>query len=124
GLLLLVKEDLAVLVCFFGLWLFTLRELRWGVVTIVLGLVWYELATEVVIPALSPTGKYGYWSYRHLGRDLPDTLWTIVKSPWRPFEIAFDSSEKTTTLLYLFLPFLGLTVCSRVAILAIPLIAE
>src|SRR5206468_2869146 len=50
ALLLCVKEDLSVLVVFIGIYLLTLRQTRRGLLTIALGIAWYELATRVVIP--------------------------------------------------------------------------
>ncbi|MGI8800964.1 MAG: DUF2079 domain-containing protein [Solirubrobacteraceae bacterium] len=124
GLLLCVKEDLSVLVCFFGLYLLTLRELRRGLITLALGIAWYELATRLVIPHFAAGVPFSYWTYHELGSNLGDAVLNVLRAPWKPFEIAFDHGEKVRTMLYLLLPFLGLTLCSRIALLAVPLLAE
>jgi uncharacterized membrane protein len=123
-LLLGVKEDLAIYAVFLGLYLLTLREFRHGMALIIVGLVWYELATRVFIPDLSNTGAYNYWSYGALGKNLPDAIWALIRHPWRVFTVGLSNTEKRHTVLALFAPFLFLSVRSRLFILAIPLLAE
>jgi uncharacterized membrane protein len=123
ALLLLVKENQAVLVCFFGLWLVSRRDYRMGAITVAAGLGWYALVAGVFIPHFSP-GGYQHWTYGEFGPNLPDAVVNILSEPWRPFEVFFDGPRKLETLLWLFLPFLFLTLCSRLAILAIPPLAE
>ena len=122
--LLLVKEDMAILVCFFGVYLATLREYRWAAITFVAGLVWYELATQVFIPHFSADGEFRHWTYTRLGSDLPDAVWSSLTHPWRPFEVFVEPARKLGTTALLLAPFLGLPLLSRVSILAIPLVAE
>ncbi len=123
-LLLCVKEDLSLFVCFLGVYLLTLREPRRGVITLIAGLAWYELSTRVVIPHFAHGVPFSYWTYSELGRNLGDAFAHVLLAPWKPFTVAFDNSQKTDTMLYLFLPFLGLTLCSRLALLTLPLLAE
>lgn len=123
-LLLLVKEDLSIYVAFLGIYLLTLREFRYGVVLIIVGLAWYELATRVFIPHFSINHRYGHWSYEELGKNLPDAIWALVRAPWHIVTIGLSNSEKRHTIVALFLPFLLLSLRSRLIILAIPLLAE
>ena len=122
--LLLVKEDMSILVAFFGLWLMLRREWRPGAITFAAGLAWFFLTTEVLIPALSDSGRFDFWSYQELGDDLPDALVQIATHPWRPFEVFFSEGQKVETTLLLLVPFLGLSLCSRIGILALPLVLE
>lgn len=124
GLLLLVKEDLALLVVFFGVYVLTLREWRHGAALVIVGVAWFELTTKVFIPDLSAHGSYSYWSYGELGKNLPSALFALVKGPWRVFTIGLGNSEKRLTILALFGPFLCLSIYSRLFLLAIPLLAE
>ncbi len=124
GLLLCVKEDLALFACCLGIYLLTLGEARRGLLTLAAGAVWYEVATQILIPHFAGGGAYGYWTYPAFGHGLGDAVLTVLRAPWTPFTVAFDHAEKAETLLYLLLPFLGLTLCSRLAILAVPLLAE
>ncbi|PZS21450.1 MAG: hypothetical protein DLM61_27945, partial [Pseudonocardiales bacterium] len=123
ALLLCVKEDQALLVCFFGVYLATMREYRRGAITFAAGIVWYLVVTNVVFPALSPTGAYTHWAYPQFGKDLPHALLGVLDHPLRVFEVLFDSSQKVKTLFYLLVAFLGLALRSRLAILLGPLIA-
>jgi uncharacterized membrane protein len=119
-----VKEDLSLFVVFLGLYLLTRGERRRGAMLVLVGIVWFELTTHVLIPALAPKGLYAYWSYGELGKNLPSAILTLVEHPWRLFTITFSPGEKAHTLLYLFAPFLFLSLVSREFLLAIPLLAE
>jgi uncharacterized membrane protein len=118
-----VKEDLAPFVAFFGLYLLTDRQIRAGVALVVVGIAWYELATRVAIPHFSP-GRYTYWSYSELGGNLPSAAWALVKAPWRLVTLTLTPATKIKTYVYLFAPFLGLSLLDRRLILALPLLAE
>jgi uncharacterized membrane protein len=123
-LLLLVKEDLSILVVFLGIYLLTLREPRHGIALVVVGVVWYELATRVFIPHFAGGHSYAYWSYGELGVNPLAAVWALIHAPWRLFTIGFSPSEKASTIAELLGPFLLLSLWSRVFILAIPLLLE
>lgn len=124
GLLLLTKEDLSVLVAFFGLYLITLKEFRKGLISIALGVVWFFLAIKLFIPFFSSESGYHYWSYKTFGPDPSSALLTIIKDPLLMIRTLFSPAVKLHTWWYLFFPFLFLAFCSPLIILAIPLIAE
>jgi uncharacterized membrane protein len=124
ALLLLVKEDMGILVAFFGVWLLTRREWRRGAAVAIAGIGAYYLTTKVLIPEFGDGRDFAYWSYDGIGSDLPDALGNLVTEPWLLPETLFDDGEKARTIAYLFLPFLCLTFGSRIAVLAIPLLAE
>src|SRR6266508_3612969 len=51
--LLLVKENMSVLAVFIGLWLISGREYRLGAITVGIGVAWYVLALNVLLPAFA-----------------------------------------------------------------------
>jgi uncharacterized membrane protein len=122
--LLLVKESMGVLVAFVGLWLLTGREVRRGLITVAIGVAWFALVIYVVIPAFAAGDTYTHWNYDDFGEDAPSSLKTILTNPTLPFTELVDSSDKTRVLALLFLPFLGLTFCSRLIVICIPLVIQ
>ena len=123
ALLLMVKENMSVLAVFIGVWLISGREYRLGAITIAAGVVWYLLALNVLLPHFAGHA-YTHWTYTALGSDAGGALKTVITHPDKPIRLLFDNSTKTHTLALIFLPFLALTLCSRLAILTIPLIAQ
>jgi len=124
GLLLLVKEDLSVLVCAFGVLALTVGEHRKGAIAIAAGIVWYVLATKAIIPAFADGRSFSYWSYGKFGSGPLSALGHVVTHPWSPVTVALDEQTKRNTIGLLLATFLGLTLLSRLAIVAIPLLAE
>lgn len=124
ALLLLTKEDLSVLVVFFGLYLITLKHFRKGLISITLGFVWFFLAIKLFIPFFSGEAGYHYWSYNSFGSDPFSALKTILREPLLLIRTLFSPAEKLHTWWYIFFPFLFLALCSPLIVLAIPLLAE
>ena len=133
--LLLVKENMAVLVAFIGLYVgITQREWRTAAVTAVAGITWFVLATDVIQPLFVDGRDYRHWMYGAIGRDLTSALANIVTHPVRLprvfFSGAFDpgpawaSSTKAGTLGITFAPFFGLALLSPIGLLALPLLLE
>ncbi len=122
--LLLVKESMSVLAVFIGLWLLTGRELRIGAITIAAGVIWYFLAVDVLIPAFADGTAYTHWTYTSFGTDALSAIGHIATHPASPLQELVNDPEKRRTLAYLFLPFLGLVLCSRLALLCVPLVAQ
>jgi uncharacterized membrane protein len=121
--LLLVKENMSVLAIFIGIWLISGREVRKGAITILIGLAWYFLAMNVLLPAFAGH-DYTHWTYTEFGPDAASAVKSIVLHPDLPFRELFDEPAKRETLLLLVLPFLGLVLGSRLIILCIPLVAQ
>jgi uncharacterized membrane protein len=122
-LLLAVKEDLSLFVAFFGFYLLTGGHRRQGALLIAIGIGWFELATKIFIPHFGGGVAYAYWSYGELGRNLWSATLTLITHPWRVFTIGL-AGEKGRTTVALLAPFLGLSLCSRVFLLAVPLLLE
>lgn len=124
GLLLLVKEDLTLVVFAFGLYLLARRAVRPGLIALVGGVAGYLIATKLFIPYFSGGREFAYWSYGQLGTDPADALQNILRNPLLPLEVAVAPVKKLGTLLYLFGPFLFLSLLSPAIVLALPLLAE
>jgi uncharacterized membrane protein len=123
-LLLTVKEDMATVVVFIGVFLLTERQFRHGIALIVIGAAWFELATHVLIPHIAADHAYGYWYYGELGHNPLSVLWALLHAPWKLVTVGLSPSVKAHTVLALFAPFLLLSLGTRLAIVMIPLLAE
>jgi uncharacterized membrane protein len=123
AVLLLVKENMAVLVVFIGVWLISGREYRRGAITIGVGLAWYFLAVDVLLPAFADN-PYTHWTFTDFGPDAPSAVKSILIHPDLPIRELFDEPEKRHVLLLLLASSLGLAFGSRLIILCIPLIAQ
>ena len=122
--LLLVKEDLAIAVAFFGLWMALGGERRRGAAVAAVALSWYTLVTEVLIPHFAGGRDFRHWSFTDFGDSLPSSVLHVLGHPWEPFVTLVDDAQKVETLAYLLIPFLCLTLLSRLAVLLIPFVAE
>jgi uncharacterized membrane protein len=124
ALLLLTKENMAVLVVFFGLYLTLLRRPREGLAVAIVAVAWYALVTEVLMPALAGGLAFRYWTYSQIGDSFRDAVGNIITNPVLPIEVAIEPVEKVRTALYMIAPFLGLILFSPLLVLAVPLVAE
>ena len=123
-LLILVKEDMTLVAAFFGVWLLSRRDWGPGAATLAGGVAACFLVTEVAMPHYGDGVGFQYWTYDRLGHDVPDAVAQMVTHPWLPFEVALDDGQKVKTMGGMLAPFLALSLCSRVGLLAIPLVAE
>jgi uncharacterized membrane protein len=132
-LLLMTKENMGALVLFFGLYLVALKQYRRGLISAGAGLVWFFVATKVLIPLLieplttlidRPNNYYRYWSYNQFGATPFAALKTIITNPLLLVRTLFSPAAKLQTYWYTFHPFLFLPFFSPLFILAVPLLAE
>ena len=123
-LLLLVKEDLALLVAFFGLWFAVRGRRALGAAVTAGGLGGYVLVTRVLLPHFAGGTAFMYWTYDQLGTDLPSALGFMVRHPLRTVSIFFTPAVKWHTLLVILAPFALLSLGSSTLILLVPLTAE
>lgn len=91
---------------------------------VVAGVVGYLVATVLVLPHFSPTGRFGYWSYDALGPDLPSALASIARHPVHAAQLFVTPHVKLVTLAWLFGLLLLLPLRSPYVLLAVPLLAE
>jgi len=128
--LLLVKEDLAILVVFFGIYLALRKHRRQGAVCVVVGIAAFFVVTKLLMPHFAiagsgvPRGSGQYWSYTQLGKNPFDALKNIVRHPTLLPRVLFEPAIKQRTEFAIFWPFGFLAVCSPLAVLAIPLLGE
>lgn len=135
--LLLVREDMGAVVVVLGLLRLALgradrrrtdRRRAGGALVggglVVAGIVGYLVATALVLPHFSPTGRFGYWSYDALGPDLPSALASIVRHPVHAAQLFVTPHVKLVTLAWLFGALLLLPLRSPYVLLAVPLLAE
>jgi len=121
--LLLVKEDQAILVVFFGLYLLLKKYWRPALVCVLSGIVWFLLTTKVLIPYFAGA-PFAHWSYTQLGPDAMSALWTAITHPLTVVALLTTPVAKLVTAWQLFSPFLLLSFLSPLVILTIPLILE
>jgi hypothetical protein len=120
--LLLVREDLGLVVSVFGGLLALRGERRWGAALSVGGIAFIWLVTAAIIPLMGGSPRRN-WTYWHFGRNPLALFWSIAKSPIDAMEYALTPASKVHTLLWLFAPLLFLSLRSRLALLALPLLA-
>jgi uncharacterized membrane protein len=123
ALLATVKEDLTVLVVFFGLYVAVKGQRRLGAALVVYGAVAYVLVTKVAMPSLGGH-PYAYWSFDRLGPDLSSALWHMLAHPLSTAHLFVSPAVKWHTELMLFAPFALLAFASPLLLLAVPLLAE
>ena len=131
-LLLLTKENLSVLVFFFGVYLLAIRHFKQGLISMAAGVMWFFLSLKLFIPffvePMTTRGEqrryYRYWNYTKFGPGPFSALATIIKNPWLVIQTLFSPAEKLQTYWYTFHPFLFLSFFSPLFLLAIPLVAE
>lgn len=115
-LLLLVKEDVAVLTVPLGLYVARFHNRRAGLATVVLSVVWFLLAFYVVIPAFNPAGPL-YASRLALG-GITGTLEALVTRPFDVIRLVV-SENKPWFLLQLIAPLAALSLVGwRVGLIA------
>ncbi len=87
-LTILIKENLALIVCVFGLTgLFSKEKWKWGVIPLALGSIAFVLLTQVLIPYFSPTGKHLYaYLYSELGQTPTQIAWKLLSHPFLIFD--------------------------------------
>jgi uncharacterized membrane protein len=112
--LLLVKEDMAPLVCGFGLYLMVTGQRRQGALLAVTGFVAFGLIVGVAIPWISGQGAWGY-----------EGLYDAVRQqPWMAPVLLVTPVGKVETIGLWLAPFLFLSLASPYGLLLIPVAVE
>jgi uncharacterized membrane protein len=123
--LLLIREDMALVVLFYGLYLL-LTRLNWrlGLAAMVAGAGWFVLVLFYLIPALQPAGEaYTHWNYPQLGAGPGEAVRNLVRDPLLGVRLFVDSDVKIGTLILTFGAFLFLPLLSPAVVLTLPLLA-
>lgn len=100
------------------------RRVLPGVGLMVLGIVGYEFATAVAIPAMASNGAFVYWTFPALGPDLPSAVRFVLTHPWQVLVLFVTPTMKAHTLLMMVTPTAFLSLGSRYLLLAVPFVAE
>ncbi len=117
------KENISLHVLFLGIWTLIFTKERWmGIITILLGLAWFEVIVGFLIPHLA-NGPYYYFRYQELGNTPLGALKTIILHPIYTLKIAFGPG-KVDTWLYYFVPFGLLPIFATFLLVLIPVMAE
>jgi uncharacterized membrane protein len=119
-----VREDLAIFMIAFGVYLLLLRRVREGGVALAAGTAWFVLTTQVLLPLFAGGDRgFRHFRYAQFGDSMPDALSTAVRDPTLVFVVATEPPAKAQLVLFLFAPFLFLALYSPLIVLAVPLIA-
>ena len=97
-LLLICKEDTSLFVVFLGLFLIYWKK-NWkvGLATALIGIIWYMLATMVIIPHYSSSG-FIYFAYDTLGKTPGEAVKNIITNPLHAWQALINFPEKQITL--------------------------
>ncbi|HEY1703536.1 MAG TPA: DUF2079 domain-containing protein [Trebonia sp.] len=131
--LLLVKEDMGFYVAGVGIFLLfqdiilrkstVNRQKLIGVGLIVGGFIAVVVSVYILIPAAGGKSSY-YWAYTELGPNGPAAATYMATHPLTTAHILVSPSEKAHTYLWLFAPFLFLSLLSPAVIPVLPLLLE
>ncbi len=76
------KAVISLTVAAMGIWLWIFkRRCKYGFAALVLGLVWFVLATKVVIPAFRPDGVEAVFRYAYLGNSVGEIFLNFLLKP-------------------------------------------
>jgi len=123
-LLLTVKEDMCLLVAFFGIYLLSQKEFKKGLATMIVGILAFWLEMNVLMPYFAEGHPYKFWSFSQLGSGPLEALKTCLTQPWLVLKILFSNQTKVITMFCIFAPFLMMAFFSPWILLTVPLICE
>ncbi|MDY6796878.1 MAG: DUF2079 domain-containing protein [Actinomycetota bacterium] len=124
--LLMIKETMALLVFFLGLYVIIFRR-KWfeGISTCLISLGWFYFVTQKIMPELSVGTAYFYFKYySHLGDNWVEAGKYLVTHPWELPKQLLWPYHKMKLLAFILLPFLFLPLLGGFAIVAIPPLLE
>jgi len=124
--LLMIKETMALLVFFLGLYVILFHR-KWfvGVSTCVISMGWFYAVAQHIQPALSATTGYFYFKYySHLGENWIDAGKYLITHPWMLPKLLLWPYHKIKLLLFILLPFLLLPLIGAFALVALPPLLE
>ncbi|MCY7322825.1 MAG: DUF2079 domain-containing protein [Phormidesmis sp. CAN_BIN36] len=94
------RDALSLTVAAMGFWLLVFeKKRRCGTIAILLGGIWFVIATQLVIPYFRPGGVESVARYGYLGSSLPEVVKNLFLKPWLIFGKVFSIE----TAFYLFL---------------------
>ena len=76
------RDALSLTVIGMGAWLGLFEKRRWcGAIALVSGLVWFIIATKIILPHFQPAGILGLSYYAEFGKSIPEILLNLVLRP-------------------------------------------
>lgn len=132
------KEDISIFAVFLGIYLiFFEKNIKYnkliGIITIVIGLIWYKLATGVIIPhyadqffawAKTSSSQFMYFNYDQLGNTPWEVVKTIIKNPFYAFYIFTHPEIKIFTIMQIVFSYGALFIFAPFSIIALPIFLE
>ena len=83
GFILSCKAVLALTLAMMGVWLIGWeRKYRYGVIAIVVSLIWFAIATQLIIPHFSGSEAAAVDRYSYLGNSVLEIIQNLVFKPW------------------------------------------
>lgn len=123
-LLLLVREDMGAVVVVIGLIAWSRGLVVVGRALVVAGAAFFVLVVKVIVPSLSPTGAFAYWSYDALGAGPVEVLRTVVTRPWVVARELVSPWSKVGLVAALLAPLAFLPLLSSYVLITVPLLAQ
>lgn len=124
-LLLITKENTALMVLFLGIYLIIFRKKYFeGAVTCIVSSVWFFAVCYIIMPGIVGNLYYYTKYYTHLGDSFSEMAWSLVSRPLYTIEMLFYPLQKTVLLFFIFAPFLFIPFFSGFSIIAIPPLLE
>jgi len=111
------REEIAVTVFLFGVYIFIFRNRKWGMIIGLTGLVWAVIALKIIIPAFSPSGSLiQYTLYSDYGNSPIEIIKSLAIHPLAPF-YNYGGLLRLNHALFLLVPFAFLPLFSPMLLL-------
>jgi len=118
------KESFSLYVTFLGIWLIVKKEYKAGIVSLILGILWWFLIIKYLIPSFLGS-PYPIFTYQQLGNNYGEVLKTVLTNPIFVLKVLFNPAEKMNTILVMLASFGFLSVFApSFLIVAIPMLGE
>jgi len=114
------KEEVSLLIFLLGIYVYLKHNKKIGIITILLGLIWFITIFFIIMPHFRNGGEYVFLGrYAYLGRDKITIIKNLITRPGLII-YGFKNINKLVYLLYLILPLAGLCLFSPFIILGAP----
>jgi uncharacterized membrane protein len=76
------RDALSLTIAAMGVWLWLFERRRWaGAIAFCSGIIWFVLATQVIIPHFQPAGVLGISHYAEFGKTIPEIALNLILRP-------------------------------------------
>ncbi len=124
GLCLLEKEDMGLLLFFFGVYLLFLRQWKKGAACMALGMAGFFITVMFLLPYLGQTTRYPKTFFSHLGNSNWEYVQTVLSHPLLVVKLCFSNTEKIMTMACSYLACCGMIFFSPLLVLTFPIFLE